>query len=54
MYSRKLNLRCISYGLWYKSAVHACSTAYDRAGVHVKAWFAALDENDKGGNLALR
>ena len=26
----------------------------DRAGVHVKAWFAPLDENDKGGNLALR
>ncbi len=42
------------HGLWYESAVRACSIAYDCAGVHVKAWFAPLDENDKGGNLALR
>ena len=44
--------------MWCKSAVHACSAAYDhaydRAGVHVKAWFAPLDEDDKGGDLALR
>ena len=29
MYSGKLNLPCNSYGMWYKSAVRVCSTAYD-------------------------
>ncbi len=54
IYSGQLNLPCISHGLWFESAVHACLTADDGAGVHVKAWFAPLDENYKGGNLALR
>ena len=31
-----------------------CTLIGLRVGVRVKAWFAPLDETDKGGNLALR